>query len=304
MSGIFEAFFHSSAIVQTSAAEVMQQVASEAAEEWENQTSVWKDLGQDLLEYLPKLIFAILLLVVCMVVSKVLVRLFSGVLDRSNRIEPTVSKFLKRVARIGLYAIAVIITLGALGVPTTTLITLLGTAGLAFSLALQNTLSNLAGGFLLMFSRPFKLGDFIEVDGISGTVKEIHIISTVLTTPDNKVISIPNGQVSGSRIINYNGEVNRRLDLTFSISYQDNVEQAKTLIRNIVAAHPLALQDPAPLIRLGEHGASSLNLIVRVWVPAASYWDLNFDLLEQVKEAFDKHQISIPYNQLDVHVHS
>ena len=170
------------------------------------------------------------------------------------------------------------------------------------SLAIQGTLSNLAGGIQVLLSKPFKAGDYVEAGGISGTVMEVGLAYTKLCTVDNKVISVPNGQISGEKIINYSTEERRRVDLTFNASYDSPLQQVTGVLRAVVAAHPMALAEPEPFVRVNAYRDSSIEYVVRVWCATGDYWTLYYDLLEQVKEAFDQNGIEMTYNHLNVHL--
>ena len=178
----------------------------------------------------------------------------------------------------------------------------LASCGVAIGLALQGSLSNFAGGLMILFFKPFKVGDFIEASGESGVVTEITVVYTVLTTPDNKRVTIPNGSLTNSVIENYSAEPLRRVDLTFSTDYGCDIDMVKTVIGKLVEEHPLALAEPEPFVRLSAHGDSALTYAVRVWCKSEDYWTVHFDLTESVKKAFDQHDISIPYPQMDVHI--
>ena len=210
--------------------------------------------------------------------------------------------FLHAALRGVLCLVTVCIVLGYIGVPMTSLVALVGVIGLAVSLAIQGTLSNLAGGIQVLVSKPFKAGDYVEAGGVSGTVKEVGLAYTKLATVDNKVISVPNGQISAEKIINYTTADQRRVDLTFNASYDDPPQKVIETIRQVVGAHPRALFTPEPFIRVNAYKDSSVEYVVRVWCATADYWPLYHDLLEQVKEAFDKNGIQMPYNHLNVHV--
>lgn len=247
----------------------------------------------------------ILLSIVVLIAGLIIVRLLKTVLKKilkRTRLDPICHKFILSLMTITLYAIVVITALNTLGVPMTSVITMLGVAGLAVSLAIQDSLANLAGGFILLFTKPFKVGDFIEITGITGTVKHINILQTKLYTVDNKAIFIPNGQLSAAKIINYSAEEKRRLDLTFSAGYDDDVYKVKRILKEIVDKNELALTDPEPLIRMSEHSDHCIKYSVKVWVSTENYWELNYDLLEQVKIEFDKNNISIPFPQIDIHM--
>ena len=189
-----------------------------------------------------------------------------------------------------------------LGVPATSFITILASCGVAVGLALQGSLSNFAGGLMILFFKPFKVGDYIEASGESGTVAEISVVYTVLLTPDNKRITIPNGALTNSVIENYSSEPTRRVDFTFTADYNNDIEKVKAVIDEVINAHPAALKDPAPFVRLSAHSENALTYTARVWVKSADYWTVFFDVTENVKLAFDKNNIKIPYPQLDVHL--
>jgi small conductance mechanosensitive channel len=196
----------------------------------------------------------------------------------------------------------VIILLSMLGVDTTSLVAIFSVLTLAISLAVQGVISNLASGIMLVVTKPFEEGDFVDIGGNSGTVEQINITCTKLRTGDNKVITVPNGSITSATVINYSTKETRRVDLTFSVAYGSDVEKVKAIIMDVVTKHEKVLTDKAPLVRLTEHGASSLDFVTRVWVKSGDYWTVNFDILESVKTEFDKQGIKKPYNQLDVHV--
>lgn len=201
-----------------------------------------------------------------------------------------------------LWLLTLCIVLDYVGVPMTSLVALIGVLGLAVSLAIQGTLSNLAGGIQVLVSQPFKAGDYVEAGGVSGTVQEVGLAYTKLSTVDNKVISVPNGQISTEKIINYTAADRRRVDLTFNASYGDPIRKVEETIRGVVNAHPLAQFTPEPFVRVSAYRDSSVEYVVRVWCATGDYWPLYHDLLEQVKAAFDREGITMPYGQLDVHV--
>jgi len=220
----------------------------------------------------------------------------------NGKLDKTLARTFAYILKISSKVIILICLIGFVGIDTSGLAALVVSFGACVGLALNGTLSNLAGGILIILTRPFKVDDFIEAQGFSGTVEDIHITNTQLRTPDNKVVYIPNGALSSGTILNYSVKDTRRVDFTFSIGYGNDFEKAKTIVMDICAAHELTLDDPAPMVRVSEHGASSINLFARVWVKSENYWTVNFDILEAVKAAFDKEGIEIPFNQLDVHV--
>ena len=189
-----------------------------------------------------------------------------------------------------------------LGVPATSFIAVLTTCAAAVGLALQGSLSNFAGGIMILLFKPFKVGDYIEAAGESGTVSEISVVYTELLTLDNKRITIPNGTLTNSVIENYSSEDLRRVDLTFNTSYDCDLETVKSVINKVIENNPKALKNPEPFVRLSAHNDSALTYTVRIWCKNADYWDVNFDTIENVKKAFDENGITIPYNQIDVHI--
>lgn len=232
---------------------------------------------------------------------KFAVNFLKKTLERS-KLDPLCHRFLLSLTKALAYILLIIIVLTGVGVDMTSLVALMSVAGIAISLSIQDSLSNLAGGIVLLLTRPFSVEDFVEIGAVKGTVQQISILQTQLHTTDNKLICIPNGQVSSSVLVNYSACTTRRLDLVFSIAYSDDFNVAKRIISDIVSAHAFALKDPEPTIRVCEMAASSIDITCRVWVETENYWTLNFDLLEQVKTAFDQKGISIPFNQLDVHM--
>ncbi|MBR7132787.1 MAG: mechanosensitive ion channel [Clostridia bacterium] len=219
-----------------------------------------------------------------------------------NKLDGSLRSFLISFASIVLYALLLITVAMVLGVPVTSFITILASCGVAVGLALQGALGNFAGGLMILFFKPFKVGDFIEASGECGVVQEITVVYTVLLTGDNKRITLPNGTLTNSVIKNYSTEKLRRVDLTFNTSYSADIDKVRTIISEVIAAHPLALKDPEPFVRLSAHADSSLTYTVRIWCKSEDYWTVNFDVVENVKKAFDQNGIEIPYPQMDVHI--
>jgi len=222
---------------------------------------------------------------------------------QKKQVEATLHQFLISIFSTFLKAIQIIIFASMIGIETTSLIAMLGAAGLAIGLALQGSLANFAGGVLILLFRPFKKGDVIEAQGYIGGVEEIQIFNTILKTPDNQRIIIPNGLLSNGCVKNINVEGTRRVDFVFGIGYDDDVVQAKAILMSLVEADERTLKDKGTDIWLGEHGDSSINLYLRPWVNSDDYWPYYFGMMEKVKLAFDKEGISIPYPQRDVHLH-
>lgn len=253
------------------------------------------------LTYGGRLLIAAIIVVVGFWLTGVLIgKLKKGKL--SEKLEDTVESFVFNFINIALKTIIIITAIGILGVPMASVITVLATAGAAVGLALQGSLSNLAGGIMLVIFKPFRVGDFIESQGVSGSVEEITIMYTLLNTPDNKVVSLPNGALMNSTITNYSKKDLRRVDLTFSVSYDSDIDRVREILNSIAVAHPLVLRDPAPAIVFTKQGESALDFAVRMWAKNGDYWTVYFDVNEAVKKAFDKTGIEIPYPQMDVHI--
>ena len=211
--------------------------------------------------------------------------------------------FVGNLVNTVLLVVVIIAALDHLGIPTTSMLAVFGAAGLAVGLALKDSLGNFAAGVMLVIFRPFKVGDFIEAGGISGVPEEIRIFHTIMRTPDNRQIVVPNGQITSGAITNFSAKPTRRIDLVFGISYGDDILAAKRIIEEILTADERVLADPAPLVALGELADSSVNLNVRPWVKTEDFWPVRADLLEKIKLAFDQQGITIPFPQRDLHVH-
>ncbi|MEG1255337.1 mechanosensitive ion channel domain-containing protein [Clostridium sp.] len=233
-------------------------------------------------------------------ISKV-VEIMNAFLEKKN-VDLTLRTFLDGFVSIALKILLVIVIMTSVGIETSGFAALIASAGLAVGLALQGSLSNFAGGVIILLIRPFNVGDFIEGAGQAGTVEKIGIFYTYLLTPDNKQILVPNGNLSNNSVVNYSSKETRRVDLKFSIAYEEDVIQVKKILQGIIATETLILQDPAPFIALSEHANSSINFVVRVWCKTGDYWTIYFNLLEKVKVKFDEEKISIPYPQMDVHL--
>lgn len=249
----------------------------------------------------PKFLIAIFILVIGIVLAKILMRFIIKGLKKS-KIDPAAHAILEKLIKFGLYLLVVIMFCDAIGINVTMFVAVLSVLGLAVSLAVKDSLSNFASGIIIVFSHPFTIGDFIETEGVSGSVVEIGLIYTKLNTIDNKQIYIPNGELSSSKIINYSAEDKRRVDIKFSISYSDDAHLAKKLLLELIENHPLSLKEPKPLVRVLEYAGSSVNIICRVWANSPDYWDLYFDLIEQGRDVLEKNGMTIPFNQLDVHI--
>jgi small conductance mechanosensitive channel len=249
-----------------------------------------------------KVIAAIAVFVIGRWVAKALTSFTEKVMNR-RKVDATVVSFVANLVYIALLAFVVLAALGQLGVQTTSFIAVIGAAGLAIGLALQGSLSNFAAGFLMIIFRPFKVGDFIEGAGVSGTVEAIQIFTTQLLTPDNKTVIIPNASLTAGNITNYSAKGTRRVDLVFGIGYGDNIDHAKKIIWEVLNKETRILKDPAPTVMLIELADSSVNFAVRPWTTVVDYWGVYSSLSENIKKSFDAEGISIPFPQRDVHIY-
>ena len=240
----------------------------------------------------------IVLLILCKIVDFITKRMKKRMIKRN--VEKTIIQVVYYLSNKIVKLLLLLMAIGFLGIDTSSVAGLVTAAGLGLSLAVQGTLSNFAGGILILVLRPFKVDDYVECQGTSGTVEEIRIFYTHLRTPDNKVVLIPNGALIGGNVINYSTKATRRVDLVFSIDYEVDFKKAKDLILDICSKHQLILEDPAPAVRICEWAASSINLSCKVWVKNSDYWTVTFDLLETVYDEMNKAGIKIPYNQLEI----
>ena len=270
----------------------------------------WQQVWQTVQNWLTTTGIKVVISIVIMIVSFSLINWLSKKIakradkkvESSKKIDKTIYRTLSYVAKVGLKVLVVIALIGYVGIDTSAITALIASLGVGIGLAINGTLSNLAGGILILITRPFKDDDYIDACGYSGTVEDIRICHTKLRTTDNKVIYLPNGKLSTSEIVNYTEKDLRRVDLTFSISYSDDFEKAKKVIEEVWNQNELILKDPAPSVRVSAQSASSIDLTAKVWCKNEDYWTVNFDMLEQVKTAFDQNGIQIPFNQLDVHI--
>lgn len=262
----------------------------------------WEQIKLGIISFMPKLLLALVIAVVGMFLIRFFLKFLAKAFTKSKKIDPAIHPFLLTLIKIALLVLLVLVVLDSIEVPVTPLITAVGAVGVAFSLAVKDSLANLLGGSLLLVSKPFSVGDLCSINGDEGFVSEIGFVYTALKTVDNKKIFIPNGQVINATVINYNAEDRRRLELRFNIDYKADFEAAQKAIYDLVRANPLALTDPEPIVRMSGHGDSAMELICLVWVKPENYWDLNWDLWEGVKKEFDRLGISIPYPHLDVNL--
>ena len=264
---------------------------------WE---SWWLSLQAHAVTLGVTLLKALLVFIVGRLVISLLNRLVRKILSRRN-IDPSVKTFVGSLVNVLLIVLLAVSIVAILGIETTSFAALLASAGVAVGMALSGNLSNFAGGLIILLFKPFKVGDYIEGQGESGTVREIQIFHTILTTPDNKVVYIPNGALSGGAITNYSREPLRRVDWTFGVDYGEDYQKVKGVITSIIARDARILQEPAPFIALHALADSSVNVVVRVWVASADYWDVYFDINQAVYETFNREGIDFPVPQLTVH---
>ncbi len=282
--------------------EIISNTMNSSADDTDKISIILSAIGNKLLDMLPSIGFAVFVFVLGIIFSKLILHIFKRFMQRVN-VDSAAVDFLSSILKILLYVITLIIALSILNIPMTSLIAVLSAAGLAVGLALQNSLSNLAGGFIILFSKPFKAGDYVETNSSSGTVESVSILYTKILTYDNKTIYIPNGSVANSQITNYSEKDKRRVDFEFGISYSDDLEQAKKIITDIAEKHELVLDTPEPpFVRLGIQAEDSLQIIVRLWVATENYWQVKFDITELVNQGFAENNITIPFRQLDVHI--
>jgi len=248
-----------------------------------------------------KLLAAIAIFIIGRIIAKGIRKLIVKVMDK-RKVDKTISSFISSLTFSALLVFVILAALSQLGIQTTSFMAIIGAAGLAIGLALQGSLSNFASGFLIILFRPFKLGDFVEAGGVSGSISKISVFTTEINSVDNKKIIVPNSQIMNGTIINYTAEKIRRVDLTFGVGYETDMSKVKDILNKIITGHELILKDPEPFVRLGKMNDSSLDFTVRVWAKTEDYWAVYFDLTEQTKQEFDKNGISIPFPQMDVHL--
>jgi len=258
-------------------------------------------IGEGLATYGLKVVGAIIVFLVGRWVTKRLSSLINKGLTNA-KVDPTLVPFIENLAYTALLVFVIIATLAAVGVQTASVIAVLGAAGLAVGLALQGALANFASGVLILTFKPFRVGDFVETAGVKGTVQAIHVFNTVLNSIDNVRIILPNGQVTGSSILNYTANGTRRIDLVVSVAYEDDLRKARRVIESVLAAEPRILPDPAPLVAVSAMAASSIDLVVRPWVKTPDYWDVRFALTEKLKVTLEEHGLTIPFQQHDIHI--
>lgn len=263
--------------------------------------AVWTSLAEKFMSIAGRLLIcAVILIAGHFIIKFVTKKLLNS--KKMEKLDPGVRGFIRTFVKILLNAILIISVVGVLGIPMASVVAVLGAAGAAIALALQGTLGNLASGIMLVVLRPFRPGDFIEVGGNLGTVLEIGLFATTLVTVDNRHVIMPNGTLTTSTIINYSSEENRRVDMKVSAAYGSDVDKVKAVILDYAKREKLILDDPAPFVRMTDMSESSIDFTVRMWVKSKDYWDVRFNLSENIYEEFKKNNINIPFKQLDIHV--
>jgi small conductance mechanosensitive channel len=249
-----------------------------------------------------KLLIAVVIFIVGKWVARKLADFGRAMLDKQG-VDPMVGGFVTNIAYSAMLLFVIIAALGKVGIETTGFVAILGAAGLAIGFALQDSLGNFASGFMIIIFKPFSAGDYVEIAGTAGTVQKIELFTTTLKSPDNRIIIIPNGGITGGNIVNYTATGTRRVDMVFGCGYDDNLQQVKELLEQMVGEDDRILAEPAPTIGVSELGDNSVNFVVRPWTNTSDYWAVHFDFHQRVKERFDAAGFSIPYPQRDVHIH-
>lgn len=267
--------------------------------EWQEYSDYFLSL---LKEFLPDLALALVVLLLGLLVIKLIKRGAQRIMDRKSDMDSSLISFLRNVLGVTLKILLAVSVISMVGIETTSFIAVIGAAGLAIGLALQGTLANFAGGVLILLLKPYRTGDYIEGYGLNGTVHEVQLFYTILYTPQNQVISIPNGQLSNSPIINYTSLETRRLDLSFRIGYKEDLDRAKKVLSDIIQSEERIHGEPTPEILVDEFGDSALTLKIRVWTQNVEFWNLHYDMKETVKKAFDHEGITMPFPQRDIHI--
>lgn len=287
--------------VPEKAVEVISEQIGNSADVVENSVQ-WVTNNQGLLiEYTINIAAAILTLVIGLYVARLISTAFSKIMSK-RELDSTIVDFVAHMIRYIIIAFVVIAALSRIGVQTTSFIALLGAAGLAVGLALQGSLSNFASGVLIIALRPFKAGEYIEAAGTAGSVDSVQIFATTLTTPDNKVVVVPNSAILGDNIVNYSRMPTRRIDLVVGVSYAADLAKTKAVLEGVLKANSGVLETPEPQVAVAELADSSVNLVVRPWVNSGDYWGVRFELMEAIKNELDNAGIEIPFPQMDVHL--
>ncbi len=264
-------------------------------------TKLFETLTPLVVSLAGKIVSAVLILIIGFALAKFLVKLFTKS-KAFSKLDPGVASFLKSFLSIASKVLVFVTVAAVIGIPMTSFITVLGSMAVAIGLSLQGSLSNIAGGLLILLNKPFVVGDFISVSGYDGSVTDIGLFYTKLSTVDNRRVVLPNSLVSSNALVNVTEQQTRRVDLDINVAYDSDTEKVKKILLDLANSHSLVLKDPAPMARLSAHGDNALVFTFRTWCKKEDYWDVRFDLLESAKAEFDKEGISIPYPQLDVHI--
>lgn len=296
---IFTSTVNSETIEETT--DIAQNVVEAVGNEVSHVSSIFSHMFSPFKNALPSILVSLVFALIGMFLIKWIMRIIGHGINRLN-MDKIASGFFRSLIKIILYMILVVIVLSILDFPMDSIVAVIASAGVAISLAIKDSLSNLAGGFILLFAKPIKQGDTIQIDGEIGKVESIDILYTKIVTPDNAVVFLPNGKTSTAKIINYTDKDTRRVDLQFGISYESEIDKARAVIMRVVQENDIILTDPEPTVVVSNHNDSAVELLTRVWVPSDEYWTVYYKLYEDVKTAFDKNNISIPYPHVDVHV--
>lgn len=264
-------------------------------------TNLWSSLSQNIVDVVFRLIGALLIVAIGFKLVKVLTRFIQNT-KFIKKLDSTAASFLNSFLSVALKVLLTVTAIAVMGVPMTTIVTVIGTAGLAIGLALQGSLSNIAGGFIIFFFKPFAVGDFISVGDKSGTVKDIGIFYTTLITIDNCKISVPNSLISGKELTDFSAMKTRRIDLNFGVAYDSDIDFLKKVLKDVADNSDLVIDNPKPSAFLSEYGDSAISVTLRFWCKNSDYWDARADIQETVKKKFDENGISFPFPQLDVHI--
>lgn len=259
------------------------------------------NLPEKIVNALPHIISFVLIIVIGFWLSNVAGKLAVKLLKRQG-VDDSTHRFLQRSLTIFLRIIIAVIALEQIGISVNSFITAIGAAGITAGLGLQNSIAQFAGGVQILFNKPFKSGDYVEIDGVKGKVKEIRFMYTTLITNDNKIVVVPNLNVTTKSLINYSAQGTIRIDLLYFISYDNDIDTAKKILMNVATSNSNVLKNPKPVVGVSEHGSSGIGVTLLVWCDSAKYWDTYFQMQEDVKKAFDKNSITIPFDQLDVHI--
>ena len=288
---------------ETTQQNILNEIADDPSKAGHVISQWWQELNliDKVIEKIPTIVIAVIFFIIGFTVAKFAGKLVVKAL-RKKRVDPSVYNFIRRIVTVSI-KLFVVMTIASMFFDLSGFIAAIGGAGLAAGLGLQASVSQFASGLQILINHPFKTGDFVEVNGVSGSVSDIGFMNTVITTVDNKRIIIPNAHITSNHIINYSAENKRLVNLNFGISYSDDIIKAKQVILDMVAKEDIILKDPEPKVFVNSHESSYIQLVAKVWCNTADYWDTYFMMQEKVKLAFDATGISIPFNQLDVHIH-